>query len=41
VTAPLAELTPESLDTTIGVEMREQLVDLATDLEAFNTEPLV
>jgi NAD(P)-dependent dehydrogenase (short-subunit alcohol dehydrogenase family) len=41
VTAPLAELTPESLDAAIGIEMREHLVDLATDLEAFNTEPLL
>ena len=41
VTAPLAELTPESLDAAISVEMRSELVDLTTDLEAFNAEPIV
>jgi NAD(P)-dependent dehydrogenase (short-subunit alcohol dehydrogenase family) len=41
VTAPLAELTPEFLDASIGSQVREQLVDLASDLESFNTEPIV
>jgi NAD(P)-dependent dehydrogenase (short-subunit alcohol dehydrogenase family) len=41
VTAPLAELTPESLDAAISLEFREQFTDLATDLEAFNTEPML
>ena len=41
VTAPLAELTPELLDATVSIEMRNQLVDLTTDLEAFNAEPIV
>jgi NAD(P)-dependent dehydrogenase (short-subunit alcohol dehydrogenase family) len=41
VTAPLAELTPEALDAAIAIEMRDRFVDLSTDLEAFNTEPLV
>ncbi len=41
VTAPLTELTPELLDAEVSVEMREELVDLTTDLEAFNTEPIV
>lgn len=41
VTAPLAELTSESLDAAIDIEMREQFVDLATDLESFNSEPIL
>jgi NAD(P)-dependent dehydrogenase (short-subunit alcohol dehydrogenase family) len=41
VTAPLAELTPELLDAAVSVEMRDELVDLTTDLEAFNAEPIV
>jgi NAD(P)-dependent dehydrogenase (short-subunit alcohol dehydrogenase family) len=41
VTAPLGELTPESLDAAIDIEMREQFVDLATDLESFNSEPIL
>jgi NAD(P)-dependent dehydrogenase (short-subunit alcohol dehydrogenase family) len=41
VTAPLAELTPEFLDASIGSQVRDQLVDLASDLESFNTEPIV
>ena len=41
VTPPLAELTPEALDAAISLQMREQFVDLATDLEAFNTEPIL
>jgi NAD(P)-dependent dehydrogenase (short-subunit alcohol dehydrogenase family) len=41
VTAPLAELTLESLDAAISIEMGEKLVDLATDLESFNTEPIL
>jgi NAD(P)-dependent dehydrogenase (short-subunit alcohol dehydrogenase family) len=41
VTAPLTELTPELLDAAVSVEMRDELVDLTTDLEAFNAEPIV
>ena len=41
VTAPLAELTLESLDAAISIEMGEKLVDLATDLESFNSEPIL
>jgi NAD(P)-dependent dehydrogenase (short-subunit alcohol dehydrogenase family) len=41
VTAPLAQLTLESLDAAIALQLRERFVDLATDLEAFNTEPLL
>jgi NAD(P)-dependent dehydrogenase (short-subunit alcohol dehydrogenase family) len=41
VTAPLTELTPELLDAAISVDMRDELVDLTTDLEAFNAEPMV
>jgi NAD(P)-dependent dehydrogenase (short-subunit alcohol dehydrogenase family) len=41
VTPRLAELTPEALDTAISIQMREQFVDLATDLEAFSTEPIL
>ncbi len=41
VTAPLADLTPESLDAAISIAVREKLVDLSTDLESFNTEPIV
>ena len=41
VTAPLAELTPELLDAAINLAMRDELVDLTTDLEAFNAEPIV
>ena len=41
VTAPLGELTPELLDAAINLEMRDELVDLTTDLEAFNAEPIV
>ena len=41
VTPPLPELTLEALDTAISIEMREQLTDLSTDLEAFNTEPIL
>jgi hypothetical protein len=41
VTAPLAELTPELLDAAISLEMRDEMVDLTTDLEAFNAEPIV
>ncbi len=39
--AALPELTPEALDAAISIQMREQFVDLATDLEAFNSEPLL
>lgn len=41
VTPALPELTLESLDAAISMEMRDQLTDLATDLEAFNTEPIL
>jgi len=41
VTAPLTELTPELLDAAISVEMRDELTDLTTDLEAFNAEPIL
>lgn len=41
VTPPLSELTPEALDAAISIQMRERFVDLGTDLEAFNTEPLL
>jgi NAD(P)-dependent dehydrogenase (short-subunit alcohol dehydrogenase family) len=41
VTPPLDELTPEALDQLVSLEMREQFTDLTTDLEAFNTEPLL
>jgi NAD(P)-dependent dehydrogenase (short-subunit alcohol dehydrogenase family) len=41
VTPQLAELTLEALDTAISLRMREHFVDLSTDLEAFNTEPIL
>ncbi len=41
VTAALEELTLERLDAAISVELREHLTDLRTDLEHFNTEPLI
>jgi NAD(P)-dependent dehydrogenase (short-subunit alcohol dehydrogenase family) len=41
VTPPLAELTPEALDSAISIQMREQFVDLTTDLEAFGSEPIL
>jgi NAD(P)-dependent dehydrogenase (short-subunit alcohol dehydrogenase family) len=41
VTAPLAELTMEALDSAISLELRGHCVDLSTDLEAFNTEPIL
>jgi NAD(P)-dependent dehydrogenase (short-subunit alcohol dehydrogenase family) len=41
VTPQLAELTLEALDTAISLHMREQFTDLSTDLEAFNTEPML
>jgi len=41
VTAPLADLTAESLDAAISTAVRDRLVDLTTDLESFNTEPIV
>lgn len=41
VTAPLDELTPERLDAAISVELAAHFTPLQTDLEAFNTEPLV
>ena len=41
VTPPLDELTPEHLDAAISLEMRDKLVELTTDLESFNTEPII
>jgi len=41
VTAPLDELTPERLDAAISVELRDHFTDLKTDLESFNSEPLI
>jgi NAD(P)-dependent dehydrogenase (short-subunit alcohol dehydrogenase family) len=41
VTPQLSELTPEALDAAISIQMREQFVDLTTDLEAFGTEPIL
>jgi NAD(P)-dependent dehydrogenase (short-subunit alcohol dehydrogenase family) len=41
VTKVLPELTLENLDAEISLQFREQFTDLSTDLEAFNTEPLV
>jgi len=41
VVPTLDELTPEAIDTLVSVEMGEQFTDLSTDLEAFNTEPLL
>jgi NAD(P)-dependent dehydrogenase (short-subunit alcohol dehydrogenase family) len=41
VTPPLDALNPETLDQLVSLEMREHFTDLTTDLEAFNTEPLL
>jgi NAD(P)-dependent dehydrogenase (short-subunit alcohol dehydrogenase family) len=41
VTAPLPELTLASLSNAVDAEMRKQFVGLETDLEAFNTEPVL
>ena len=41
VTPPLSELTSEGLDSAIGLHMRDQFVDLTTDLEAFGGEPIL
>jgi NAD(P)-dependent dehydrogenase (short-subunit alcohol dehydrogenase family) len=41
VTHPLTEITPESLDALISLELREQFADLTTDLDAFNSEPML
>jgi NAD(P)-dependent dehydrogenase (short-subunit alcohol dehydrogenase family) len=41
VTPQLSDLTLEALDAAISIQMREQFVDLATDLEAFGTEPIL
>lgn len=40
-TAALDELTPERLDAAIAMEFTDHYVDLKTDLETFNTEPLI
>jgi hypothetical protein len=37
----LSELTPERLDALITIELAGGFTDLTTDLEAFNTQPLV
>ncbi len=37
----LSELKPECLDALVSTQLSEQFVDLATDLESFDTEPLV
>ena len=41
VTPVLDELTPERLDALITMELSGQFTDLRTDLEAFNSEPLL
>ncbi len=41
VAPPLADLTAESLDSLVSLALRDHFVDLTTDLEAFNTEPLI
>ena len=41
VTPPLGELSPEALDQLVSLGLREHFTDLTTDLEAFNTEPLL
>jgi hypothetical protein len=41
VTPALDEVTPEALDNLVSLEMRELFTDLTTDLEAFNTQPLL
>jgi len=41
VVPALEQLTPEALDSLASVELGERFTDLTTDLEAFNTEPLL
>jgi NAD(P)-dependent dehydrogenase (short-subunit alcohol dehydrogenase family) len=41
VTPSLPDVTMESLDAAIALQMRDDFADLATDLEAFNSEPLL
>jgi NAD(P)-dependent dehydrogenase (short-subunit alcohol dehydrogenase family) len=41
VTPALPELTLESLDAAISIQMRDAFTDLTTDLEAFNSEPIL
>lgn len=41
VTSALNELNAENLDAAIASQFADQFVDLSTDLEAFNTEPLL
>ncbi len=41
VTPQLSELTLEALDSAVSLQMRDQFVDLATDLEAFGGEPVL
>ena len=36
-----ADWTPEALDEAVSRELAPHFTDLTTDLEAFNTEPLV
>jgi len=37
----LANLSPESVDAAVSIAVREQMVELISDLEAFNSEPIV
>lgn len=41
VTPAIGELTAEALDSLVSVDFGEHFTDLTTDLEAFNTEPLL
>ena len=41
VTPSLPDVTMESLDAAIALQMRDDFTDLGTDLEAFNSEPLL
>ncbi len=41
VVPALEHLTPEALDSQASVDLGEHFTDLTTDLEAFNTEPLL
>jgi len=41
VTAPLEQLDLEQLNAAISHEMRNKLVELSTDLESFNSDPIL
>jgi hypothetical protein len=41
VTPSLPDVTMESLDAAVALQLRDDFTDLATDLEAFNSEPLL